>query len=141
MSSPYSDVYNKFLNEITDDTLLDFTEAERETILFGYLKKAISRFKACQTDLLDRNETSKQFNNTLTDEEMNILAVAMKKPWLSDKIYKLELLQQRMTTKDFRLSSQAEHLKNLTILKGDLDKDISQAIVQYTTYNVDLGNS
>lgn len=150
MSSLYSEIYNMFLSDIKDDSLLDFTESERDDILHGLLLKAITRFKACEKDLNDRiepvsedeSETGEavegQFNETLTDEEQLILATIMRKYWLNDKIYNLELLQQRMTTKDFKLTSQAEHLKNLSILKSDLDKEISRMIVSYTVYTYDV---
>jgi hypothetical protein len=142
VASLYSEVYNMFLSDIKDDTILDFTESEREQILNGLLLKAITRFKACQKDLTDRTEpvgeTEGQFNETLTDEEKLILATIMRKYWLNDKIYNLELLQQRMTTKDWRLTSQAEHLLRLTVLNQELDKEISRLIVDYTVYAVDL---
>lgn len=140
--TPYSDIDNMFLADIQDDTFLDFTESERQDILDGLRIKAITRFKACDKDLTDRTEavgeTEGQFNETLTDEEQLILATIMRKYWLNDKIYNLELLRQRMSTKDFKLSSQAEHLKNLTLLKQELDKEISQMIVGYTVYTYEV---
>lgn len=146
MSSLYSEIYNMFLSDIKDDSLLDFTESERDDILHGLLLKAITRFKACEKDLNDRiepvsedeSETGEavegKFNETLTEEEKLILATIMRKYWLNDKIYNLELLQQRMTTKDFRMTSQAEHLLRLTVLNQELDKEISRIIVDYTLY-------
>ena len=146
MSSLYSEIYNMFLSDIKDDSFLDFTESERDDILHGLLLKAITRFKACEKDLNDRvepvsedeSETGEaiegKFNETLTEEEKLILATIMRKYWLNDKIYNLELLQQRMTTKDFKLTSQAEHLLRLTVLAQELDKEISRMIVDYTLY-------
>lgn len=138
MATPYSEIDNMFIADITDDTFLEFTVEERQEILDALRIKAITRFKACTKDLTDRTEatanTEGQFDETLTDEEKLILATIMRKFWLNDKIYNLELLQQRMSTKDFKISSQAEHLKNLTILKNDLDKEISRMIVEYSLY-------
>lgn len=151
MSTPYSDIYKKFLTDIKDDSLLDFTVEERMKILDGLLKKSISRFKACQTDLLDRTErisatentpaVEGQFNQDLTEEEMNILATIMRKYWLNDKIYNLELLQQKMTSKDWKLTSQAEHLLRLIALNQELDKEISRIIVDYSLYAYSVGDS
>lgn len=148
MSTPYSDIYKKFLTDIKDDSLLDFTVEERMEILDGLLKKSISRFKACQTDLLNRTEkisatentpaVEGQFNQDLTEEEMNILATIMRKYWLNDKIYNLELLQQKMTSKDWKLTSQAGHLLRLIALNQELDKEISRIIVDYSLYAIDL---
>lgn len=148
MSTPYSKIYNKFLTDIKDDTLLDFTVEERMEILDSLLKKSISRFKACQINLLDRTERipateitpaiEGQFNQDLTEEEMNILATIMRKYWLNDKIYNLELLQQKITSKDWKLMSQSNHLIRLIALGQELDKEISRMIVDYSLYAVDL---
>ena len=58
----------------------------------------------------------------------------MRKYWLNDKIYDLTLLKQRMSTKDWKLTSQAEHLLRLTVLNQELEKEISKMIVDYTLY-------
>lgn len=130
---------NLFLSEIKDNTFLDYEVTDRTEILDGYLMKAITRFKACQVDLTDKDDANRQFNNVLNDEICYILAVCMKKPWLSDKIYNLELLKQRMSPKDWKQTAQSEHLQRLLDLKKDLEKDISNMIVSYTTYAVKVG--
>lgn len=134
MPTPFSKIDDMFLSDISDDTLLDYTEEERENILDSLRVKAITRFKACKQDLSDRDETAKVFNQDLSDEVCLIIATIMRKFWLNDKVYNLELLKQRMSTKDWRLTSQAEHLLRLTILNQELEKEISRMIVSYTTY-------
>lgn len=134
MSTPYSKINDMFLSDISDDTFLDYTDDEREGILDNLRIKAITRFKACKQDLSDRDETAKVFNQDLSDEVCLIIATIMRKFWLNDKVYNLELLKQRMSTKDWRLTSQAEHLLRLTILNQELEKEISRMIVSYTTY-------
>jgi hypothetical protein len=141
MPTLYNDIENLFLGEIKDLTFLDYEALDREEILDGYLMKAIVRFKACQIDLTDKDDIVRQFNNTLTDEICYIFAVCMKKPWLSDKIYNLELLEQRLSPKDWKQTSQAEHLTRLLDLKKDLEADISKMIVDYTIYNVKVGET
>lgn len=134
MATPFDAVYNMFLSDITDNTFLDFEVTDREDILHDLLIKAITRFKACKKNLSDRDETEKQFNETLTEEEIFILATCMKKPWFSNKIYNLELIRQRMSVRDWNQTSQAEHLLRLTVLNQELDKEISRMIVSYTIY-------
>jgi hypothetical protein len=134
MPTPFSKIDDMFLSDISDDTLLDYTEEERENILDSLRVKAITRFKACKQDLSDRDEVNRVFNQDLSDEECLIISTIMRKFWLNDKIYNLELLRQRMSTKDWRLTSQAEHLLRLTILNQELEKEISRMIVSYTTY-------
>jgi hypothetical protein len=146
MSTLYSEIDNMFLSDIKDKTFLDYTEVERQQILDDLRVKAVTRFKACKKDLTDRVETVYEedgeeititighFNPTLTDEEKLIIATIMRKYWFNDKIYNLELIRQRMSTKDFKLTAQSEHLLRLTVLNQELDKEISRMIVSYTTY-------
>ncbi len=135
MSTPYSKIDNMFLSDISDDTLLDYVEEERSEILNNLRVKAITRFKACKKDLTDRDDEIQQFNEVLTDEECLIIATIMRRFWLNDKIYNLELIKQRMSTKDWKQTSQAEHLLRMTVLKQDLENEISRMIVDYTIYN------
>ena len=65
---------------------------------------------------------------------MLIVATAMRKFWLNDKIYNLKLLKQRMSTKDWKMTSQAEHLLRLLDLKRETDKELSKMIVSYALY-------
>ena len=62
----------------------------------------------------------------------------MRKFWMNDKIYNLELIQQRMSTKDFKLTAQSEHLLRLLNLSQELDKNISAMIVEYTVYSYSI---
>jgi predicted Fe-S protein YdhL (DUF1289 family) len=134
MPTPFSKIDDMFLSDISDDTLLDYTEEERENILDSLRVKAITRFKACKQDLSDRDEVNRVFNQDLSDEVCLIISTIMRKFWLNDKIYNLELLRQRMSTKDWKLTSQANHLQILTELKQELDKEISRMIIEYTVY-------
>lgn len=139
MTTPFEAIYNMFLGDISDDTFLDFEVPDRENILYDLLIKAITRFKACQKNLYDKDDTLKQFNELLTDEEKLILATCMRKYWFNNKIYNLELIKQRMSIKDWKMTSQAEHLLRLTVLNQELDKEISRMIVDYTTYAYKVG--
>lgn len=134
MPTPFSKIDDMFLSDISDDTLLDYTEEERENILDSLRVKAITRFKACKQDLSDRDEVNRVFNQDLSDEVCLIISTIMRKFWLNDKIYNLELLRQRMSTKDWKLTSQAKHLQTLVELKQELDKEVSRMIIEYTVY-------
>jgi hypothetical protein len=139
MATPFSEIENMFLSDITDDTFLDYEETDRQAILDSLRIKAITRFKACKVDLSDKDETLKQFNQTLTDEEKLIIATCMRKYWFNDKLYSLDLIRQRMSSKDWKQTSQAEHLLRLTVLNQELDKEITNMIISYTVYNYKVG--
>lgn len=135
MPVPYSNIYDMFLSDIKDHTLLDFEVEDREKILDDLRIKAETQFKQCKNDLSDKDDIEKQYNFDLTIEEQLIIATIMRKFWMNDKIYNLSLLKQAMSTKDWKQTSQAEHLLRLTALMSELNKEISKMIVDYCTYN------
>jgi len=138
MPVPYSNIYDMFLSDIKDHTLLDFEVEDREKILDDLRIKAETQFKQCKNDLSDKDNIKKQYNSDLTIEEQLIIATIMRKFWMNDKIYNLELIQQRMSTKDFKLTAQSEHLLRLLNLSQELDKNISAMIVEYTVYSYSI---
>lgn len=138
MPVPYSNIYDMFLSDIKDHTLLDFEVEDREKILDDLRIKAETQFKQCKNDLLDKDDALKQYNSNLTIEEQLILATLMKKFWMSDKVYNLSLLKQAMSTKDWKIYSQSEHLLRLLDLIKELDRTISAMIVQYTLYTYSI---
>jgi len=135
MPVPYSNIYDMFLSDIKDHTLLDFEVEDREKILDDLRIKAETQFKQCKNDLSDKDNIKKQYNSDLTIEEQLIIVTIMRKFWMNDKIYNLSLLKQAMSTKDWKQTSQAEHLLRLTVLMSELNKEISKMIVDYCTYN------
>lgn len=134
MATPYSEIDNMFLHDIKDYDFLDFTDEDRDEVLQDLRIKAVTRFKACKVDLTDRDDTLLKYNSTLTDEEKLIIATSMRKFWLNNKSYDLELLKHRLSSKDWRMTSQAEHLSKIILLKKDLDAEISNMIISYTVY-------
>jgi len=135
MPVPYFNIYDMFLSDIKDCTLLDFDAEDREKILDDLRIKAETQFRQCKNDLSDKDNIEKQYNFDLTIEEQLIIATIMRKFWMNDKIYNLSLLKQAMSTKDWKQTSQAEHLLRLTVLMSELNKEISKMIVDYCTYN------
>jgi hypothetical protein len=138
MSTPYSEVDDIFLSNIKDKTFLDFEEDDRNIILDGIRIQAINKFKQCKLNLKDRNETERVFNDDLTEEIKVIIGTIMVRFWMNDKIFDLDLLKQRMSTKDWKLSSQSEHLDKLIKLKKDLDAEVNTLINEYINYNYSL---
>jgi hypothetical protein len=128
----YSEIYQRFLNKISDYDFLNLSEEEVESIMKNYLKSAIVWFTSCRQDLSARDETLEQFNSTLTDEEIEILTTLMIPEWLKPRINTTENLKQHMSTKDFQMFSQANHLKELKDLKKDSVKEAQQLMSRYS---------
>jgi hypothetical protein len=76
-----------------------------------------------------------QFNVDLSLHEIEILANFMKLEWIKRKINSVSLLQQMVGDKDFRLTSQANHLKVLIDLKSETEKEINSLVTKYSYTN------
>jgi hypothetical protein len=132
MTTQYSEVYNVFLSKVTDYSFLNLSQLELEDELETYLKTACTKFKVCKNDLKNRNEDTKEFNNTLSDEEINILSTLMVVSYLSPMVLDTKLLKQHMGDKDFKIYSQSSHLKQIMSLRQDILSEVNYLIKDYT---------
>lgn len=98
----FSQIYNCFLGKITDDMYLEWTELDTYKDLQSLLINAIPNFEFPKFHLYDYNVSelnvedtlsytdSSYFNDTLTNEEINILAMLMLNEWLQRQITSIE---------------------------------------------------
>ena len=134
MSTPFSDIYAIFLNDITDEDFVNLlTPEELGDILEDYLmESAAIHFNECKKDLGDFNLNTKEYNTELTRQEKVILAKGMKLKWIdSNHLANERNLTSRLTTKDYKIFSPANHLKILTGMKKDLQAEVRGLVIQY----------
>lgn len=133
MATSYQTIYERFLPKISDYSFLNLTENEVEYQLEKYLKSSIVKFRYC-TKLSDRNELEKSFNENLTDEEQEILSILMCVEYLSPKILTDDLLKQTLSSKDYTLYSQANHIKEVRSIQDSFKSEAKSLMILYT-YN------
>ena len=63
------------------------------------------------------------FNNLLTHEEVNILAVYMIVEWLSQQLASIENTRMKYSGSDFKFTSQANHMTKILQLKKDYERE------------------
>ena len=143
----FSLVYDSFLSKITDDMYLELTELDTFRMLEQLLLSAIEKFEFPRIDIWDyqlfevSDETFYQgaesdykqvlaiiysggyFNNLLTHEEINILAVYMIVEWLSQQLASVENTRMKYSGSDFKFTSQANHMQKLLQLKKDYERE------------------
>lgn len=137
MSTPYYVIDNSFLNKISDYYLLDMEDEDAQELIDGYRNSASVKFKKCKK-LLNKDDELRQYNDTLTDEEIEILSNLMVLEWLKPQINSMDLLKQSMSTKDYTIYSQANHLEALMQLKKDIKAEVDKLIISYTFSNNSL---
>lgn len=131
MATPYSKVYAAFLRRISDTDLLQLSQEELSSVLKSFLKGAITQFSKCKQDLSLRDDNLEQFDIDLTDREIEILGALMVVEWLRPTINASYLLKQTLSTKDFKIYSQANHLDELIKLKKEAEEDAERMIMGY----------
>ena len=146
-TTAFSLVYDSFLSKITDDMYLELTELDTFKMLEQLLLSAIEKFEFPRINLGDYelfemvDETTYQgadsnneevpaiiynggyFNNLLTHEEINILAVYMIVEWLSQQLASVENTRMKYSGPDFKFTSQANHMQKLLQLKKDYERE------------------
>lgn len=140
-------IYDSFLDRITDDMYMEFTELDTIRLLQGILINAIPRFEFPRFDIFDYEEGSWEdfgtycgiesdgkerpatawvggfFNHELTQEEINILSLCMVIEWLGQQLATTENTRMKATGSDFKFTSQANHMAKLKVLIDAQQKD------------------
>lgn len=121
----FTSVYNRFLGKITDDMYLELTKQDTIKDLQNLLIEAVPGFEFPRISLdytiikTDNNlDDQSYFEEMLTSEEINILAILMMEAWLQRQVTSIENIRMKYSGTDFKMTSQANHLgKLLTLLK------------------------
>lgn len=103
-------VYTAFLSKILDDEWDTWTEEEVEKDLFTLLQAAIVRFKFPRVSL---EYTSEGFTDTLTNDEVQILASYMKCEWLNRNILTWENVKPLYEERDFSQANLLDKFNNM----------------------------
>jgi len=144
MSISYDLFTDSFLSKISEYELLELSEEDREKTVDGYLKRAITEFnRICVYDLLgNADDTERVFNvdipNEDIDEIVDIITEGMVVQWLKPYLYKQELLETVLNTRDFTTYSPAEMLLRVGNTHAQAKKDYTQMIREYSYNHGDL---
>lgn len=131
MATSYDNIYSRFLSKITDYTIAQMTDGEIESQLDKYLLASIVKFRYCNK-LSIRDDNFRQFEEDLTDEEIEILSSLMCVEHLTPKILADDLLRQNLNSTDYKTYSPANHIKELRELRDQFKKEADSLMVLYT---------
>jgi len=137
LATPFSTIYDQFIMFVTDyrlNELYNASVSDFETYLSGFLIPAITDFKNCNQSL---SYATSIFTETLTEENIKILAMLMKKYWLTKEIDDITQMNLHVTDRDFRVYSESQNMRekqNRLILELE---NLSQSLVDYGYDNTD----
>ena len=103
-------VYTAFLSKVLEDEWGEWKEAEVKEDLFTLLQAAIARFKFPRVSL---EYTSEGFTDTLTNDEVQILASYMKCEWLNRNILTWENVKPLYEERDFSQANLLDKFNNM----------------------------
>ena len=89
MATPYEKVYGRFLNKCTDFNLTDLDDHTLNEMMKDWLDSAIIRTRT-SSDLFVRDDEVEEFENDLSDQDVELLAMGMVLAWLDQRIQSTE---------------------------------------------------
>lgn len=144
MSISYDLFVGEFLNKITERDLLSLAPNERDETVIGYMKRAINGFKkVCKYDLTTtRDDDNQIFNIDIAPEDIDditdIISEGMIVQWLKPYVFRQELMENVINTRDFTTYSPAELLLRVGNVYAKAQKDFTQMIREYSFNTGDL---
>lgn len=144
MNISYDTFIGAFLDKITEFEFVAIPAEDSTAIVDRYLKRAIGAFrKNCQYDLASAaNDETRTFETDVSDEDVaelvDIVSEGMVVQWLKPYVYRQELLENALNTRDFTTYSPAELLKQVRNAYTGAQKDYTQMIREYSYNHGDL---
>ena len=144
MSVPYDKFTEAFLSKVTEFEFVNMRDFERNGLIDGYMKRAISAFKSvCQYDLSSTaDDVIREFNVDIPaediDEIVEIVSEGMLVQWMKPYTYKQENLELVLNTRDFTTYSPAELLNRISTAYAKAQKDFASMVREYSYNHGDL---
>ncbi len=134
-----------FLAKVTEYDFLRLDSYDRNATVDGYMKRACAQFnKVCKYDLLDYDDTVREFNITIPgdeiDEIVDIVSEGMLVQWMKPYFYRADNLENVLNTTDFSQYSPAELLYRITNAYDASKKDFTNMVREYSYNHGDLSD-
>lgn len=132
MATPYETVYGRFLNKCTDFNLADLDDHTLNEMMKDWLDSAVIRTRT-SSDLSARDDEVEAFENDLSDQDVELLAMGMVLAWLDQRIQSTEYTDLFIGGKETKFYSPSQQLTELRNLRADIVREMQQ-IHCYNTY-------
>jgi len=132
MGTPYAVIYDAYFARVKDDFYQSIDKIELEMELIKIMEAALPRFLYPKVDLDLRDNITQEFQEDLTNAEIQIIAILMNSIWAEKQISDIEVTRQVFRDHDFQLTSQASHLRGLIALQVTLKQISREMMHNYT---------
>ncbi len=131
MGTTFSSVYDLFMQYVTDYKLINLYNSSVpnfETYLSSWLYSSITDFKNCNQSLA---YGAGSFTEDLTQENIKILALLMKKYWLIKEIDDIKQMNLHVQDRDFKIYAEANNMNSKQARLILEQENLSQILVDY----------
>jgi len=142
MTTPVSEVYDLFMQQITDYRLIELfntSESDFENYLQAWLEFSIVDFYVCDQDL-NFDDATKEFPVVLSRDNKVILATLMMKYWLQKCVNDVTQFNLHITDRDFKVASEAQNLREKVAALNVAKEQCSQLLNDYGYRKVEWSN-
>ncbi|MGM1044877.1 MAG: hypothetical protein ACQEXX_01885 [Bacillota bacterium] len=133
--TPFQNIYERFSTKVQDYTLdemfIDSVETY-ENYIFNFLKSSVAKFTQCKKNLLNRDDSAKVFNCTLSETEEEILAEMMKAEWMDKEVNNVLEMRLALNNSDFKRYAESNNLKVKLDLRDNIQERVDNLIVRYS---------
>lgn len=146
MSISYDVFTEALLSKISEFEFIQMNNKDRTDIVDGCMKRALSSFrKNCKYDLFTtRNDALRVFNIDIPDADLeelaDIISEGMLVQWLKPYVFKQELLENTLNTRDYSTYSPSELLLRVGNAHDNAQKNYIQKIREYSFNHGDLSS-
>lgn len=130
--TPLQEVYDSFLQKITDYEIAELSDEDFKGECLQLLKSSLARFIGVKEINIDKEN----FNRILESLEIDILALGMVLSWIEPKINNIVLYKMRLSSSDYKTFSQANHLKEMREIKKQALSDFTYWSTRYSSQKV-----
>lgn len=123
MNTKFETIYDRFFSKVTDDMYMELDKNQTEAMLEELFESALPWFEFPRVDLYNFDKENKVYNITLSNEEVNIIAIYMLVEWLTQQLVNVENTRMKYSGSDFKFTSQANHMSKLLALKKDYERE------------------
>ena len=131
-------VYNSIRNAsyASYNDYVDASESAFKTIMDGFLIRAIPNFDNCTKDLSDRDDVTRTFNVSLSDQEKGILADYVALMWLDKEINDArQIIGMLQNNNESHRYSEANNMNAKRERRMQIYEDVGQKKTKYSFSN------
>lgn len=133
MSTPYTAIYENMLPKFRSYEIPLMTIEEVQESLHDFIAPAIARFHICRKDLNDRDEILQQFNEDLSNTEIEIISnFALIEYIDSTYVRTPTLLKVNLSSSDFNSYSPANMLDKLLTMHDTYRRENETLLSRYS---------